>query len=310
MRSFDLVVVGDVNPDLIVGGADLQIEFGQRETLAEEAELLLGGSSSITACAAARLGLSVAFVGLVGDDAYGRFCLEQLRSHGVDVDAVTVDPDVPTGLTVILQRTADRAIVTVPGTIAAFSRGHVDASVLTAGRHVHVGAYFLQSGLRRDVPSLFDAVHAAGGTTSLDPNDDPSRAWDIEAVVDHCDILLPNEAEVCRFAGVDSVRDAAISVARRVGIVAVTTGGDGAIAAAGDVVVSTSAATIDAARIVDAVGAGDNFDAGFLYGHLDGWSLTECLRAGVGAAALSLLGRGGTGSLGSIDDALSMVAPT
>ena len=75
-----------------------------RPALAESADLRLGGSAAITACAAARLGLSVAFVGLVGDDAYGAFCVDALRRRGVDTASVTVDPSVSTGLTVILQR--------------------------------------------------------------------------------------------------------------------------------------------------------------------------------------------------------------
>ncbi len=307
MRRFDLVVVGDVNPDLIVSAPELRVEFGQRETLADDATLLLGGSSSITACAASRLGLRVAFVGLVGDDAYGRFCLDEMRAHSVDVDAVVVDRDVPTGLTVIMQRAGDRAIVTVPGSVAALAPRHVDEAVLAAARHVHVGSFFLLDGLRAHVPHLFATVRAGGGTTSLDPNDDPARAWHLDDVLDHCDVLLPNDAEVCTFAALDSVRDATHRIAARVGVVAVTAGSSGAMAARDGEWVEVAAVPVDEAVIVDAVGAGDNFDAGFLYGYLHDWSLDACLRAGVGAAARSLLGRGGTGALGTIDDALAAV---
>ena len=84
MNDLDLVVIGDINPDLVIAAPELRVEFGQREVLAESAELHLGGSAAITACAASRLGLRVAFCGLVGDDQYGRFCLDEMQAHGVD----------------------------------------------------------------------------------------------------------------------------------------------------------------------------------------------------------------------------------
>lgn len=304
--AHDLVVIGDVNPDLVVGGADLRVEFGQRETLADHAALLLGGSSSITACAAARLGLDVAFVGLVGADHAGGFCVDAMRDVGVDVRGITVDAAVSTGITVVLERSADRAIVTHPGSIASLAMRHVDLDLVNAARHVHVGSWFLLDGLRADLPGILAAARARGATTSLDTNDDPRRMWELDSVLDHCDVLLPNDHEACQFAGCTSAADAARSLAERVGTVAVTVGRAGALACQGAQLVEVAAAPVDPASIADAVGAGDTFDAGFLYGFLHGWDLEACLRAGVGAAALSLRGHGGTATLGSIDEAMAL----
>ena len=75
---FDLLVIGDCNPDLLVAAADVVPEFGQREKLVETGRLLVGGSASIFACGAARLGLAVALVATVGDDAFGSFMLEAM----------------------------------------------------------------------------------------------------------------------------------------------------------------------------------------------------------------------------------------
>jgi len=297
-RRFDLVVLGDVNPDLILSAPDLRVEFGQSETLATGAELLLGGSSSIVACVAASLGLRVAFAGLVGGDANGTMCREVLRDHGVDVDALVVDPDLATGLTVILQRDGDRAIVTHPGTIAALARRHLGAAPLAATRHLHVGSYFLLDGLRPELPAIFDAVHAAGGTTSLDTNDDPAGTWQAGDVLGRCDVLLPNDREAIALAGVDDLDEAAAMLAKAAGEVAVTLGGAGALAVRGPEVVRAAAFAIPPAEVVDAVGAGDNFDAGFLAAMLHGADLAACLAAGVEQAARSLRGRGGIGALG------------
>src|SRR5262245_28056780 len=69
--TFDLLVIGDANPDVVVGPVDQPILFGQRERLVPSSSLVLGGSASIMACGAAQLGLSVAFAGRVGDDPAG-----------------------------------------------------------------------------------------------------------------------------------------------------------------------------------------------------------------------------------------------
>jgi sugar/nucleoside kinase (ribokinase family) len=296
VSDVDLVVIGDINPDLVVSAPDLRVEFGQREVLAGSADLRLGGSAAITACAASRLGLSVAFCGLVGDDHYGDFCVEEMRAHGVDTAAVPSDRDVATGLSLILQRDGDRAIVTHLGSIGVLRHEHLDLDVVRRTRHVHVGSYFLLDGLRGALPGLFDELRAAGVTTSLDTNDDPRGTFDVDPMLDRCDVLLPNEAEARRITGAEAIDAAAAQLARRVGTVVVTTA-SGAMARRRNEVVNVEAAVVEPATIVDTIGAGDNFDAGFLYGFLHGWDLDRSVRSGLDAAARSLLGHGGTGAL-------------
>jgi hypothetical protein len=67
MQKFDVIVAGEINPDLILSDPDLTVGFGQQEALVESAALTIGSSSAIFACGAARLGLKVAFIGVVGD---------------------------------------------------------------------------------------------------------------------------------------------------------------------------------------------------------------------------------------------------
>ncbi len=177
-----------------------------------------------------------------------------------------------------------------------FDHEHLDRDVVGRARHVHVGSYFLLDGLRGELPGLFDELRAAGVTTSLDPNDDPHGTFDVGAMLDRCDVLLPNEAEARRITGAETVDDAVARLAQRVGTVVVTTA-SGALARRRTEVVNVDAAPVEPATIVDAIGAGDNFDAGFLYGFLHGWDLARSVQSGLDAAARSLLGRGGTGAL-------------
>lgn len=100
----DLLVLGDVNPDVIVSGVGPQISYGQVETVVDHAGLVLGGSGAIVAMGAARLGLRVGLSAVIGDDDAGALVLHQLIERGVDVAHVVRTRDVPTGLTVILDR--------------------------------------------------------------------------------------------------------------------------------------------------------------------------------------------------------------
>src|SRR4051794_21234530 len=149
----DLLVVGDANPDLILRGGDVVPAFGQREQIVDEAALVLGGSGSIMACGAARLGLSVAIAACVGDDSLGRFTREALAEAGVDTAGVPVPPGA-TGVTVALARAEDRAMLTARGALAALDPAAVPDELLHQARHVHVTSPFLQPRLRDGLEAL------------------------------------------------------------------------------------------------------------------------------------------------------------
>ncbi|MEV8055696.1 carbohydrate kinase family protein [Streptomyces antimycoticus] len=305
--TFDLLVIGDANPDVIVGPLATPLAFGQREQLIDSGALTIGGSAAITACGAARLGLRVAFAGRVGDDGAGHYLRDQLAAQGVDVSGLHLDPSLPTPLTVIVTRGDDRAILTAPGTLAATSGRDVPEHLLTSARHVHAASYFLMPGLATDLPGLFDTARAAGVTTSLDTNDDPSGRWDRAAlapVLTRTDILLPNAAVAHRLAGTDgtSVAAAAGLLAHQVPLVAVKNGADGALCHDGRTLLTTAGIRVTAQ---DAVGAGDSFNAGFLAGRLAGRPIAEALDLAAACGALSTRAAGGTTAQPTWEEALT-----
>lgn len=303
-RPFDLLVVGEINPDVIVSDPDPHPVFGQAERVVREIRLAIGSSSVITACGAARLGLRVAMVGVVGDDQFGRFMLESMRDRGLDVTAVRVAPDLPTGASVILSDGRDRAILTASGTIGAVTIDDVPISLIRQARHVHIGSWFLQDGLRPDALALLRTARDAGCTTSLDPNWDPAERWGdgLREVLPSLDLLFPNAAEVTRIAGLDDPEAAAVALARlgRDGaqgatgsptLVVVKRGADGAFVASADGVLARVRPFPVIA--VDTTGAGDSFDAGFLAAWLAGATPLDALRAGAVAGAVATTAIGG-----------------
>lgn len=305
MADFDLLVLGDANPDLIVRG-DVIPEFGQAEKLVDRADLVIGGSGAISACGAARLGLRVAFAGVVGDDVFGRFMLDALAERGVDTTGLVVDPSRPTGLSVVLSKGEDRATLSALGAIADLRAGMIDRALLRSARHVHVSSYFLQAGLAADLPPLFREAREAGRTTSIDPNWDPADEWDggLLSLLSETDCFLPNSVEARSITGVDDIDVAALTLAERGSVVAVKFGQGGGLALWGDEVVRSESIPAD---VVDTTGAGDSFDAGFLAGRLAGLPLSRSLQLAVACGSLSTRAPGGTAAQPTMDEAVAAV---
>jgi sugar/nucleoside kinase (ribokinase family) len=303
-ERFDVLVLGDANPDLIVRVASPPA-FGQVETIVDGTTLVLGGSGAIMACGAARLGFSVAIAGVIGDDVFGRFVRRSIEDEGIDARALRMDGNRPTGLSVILALPDDRAILTATGTIADLSGSSVDTELIESARHVHVSSYFMQRRLQRDLPALFDAAHAGGATTSIDPNWDPDERWDSDLIelLDRTDVFFPNGAEVCRIAGIDEAEGAAKALAEHGPVVAVKLGTAGGFAVDADTVVWSESVPSD---VVDTIGAGDSFDAGFLAGRLSGWPLERCLELAVTCGSISTTAAGGTRAQPTLDQAIGV----
>lgn len=308
-KLFDLVVVGELNADLILRGEVLP-EFGQVEKLLDDATLTLGSSSAIFACGAARLGLRVAFIGKIGDDEFGKFVRRELEARGVDTRGVVVDPEIKTGLSVILSQGSDRAILTYLGSIAALRYAEIDQQLLRQARHLHLGSYFLLDALRPAIPSLFEVAHSLGLTISLDTNYDPSEKWEggLAETLRQTDLFLPNETELQAIARAAGVVDASLAldfVATRVPLVAVKLGSRGAVVRRGDEVIHAESLPV---TVVDTTGAGDTFDAGFIYGYLSGWELARTLRLACVCGSLSTQGVGGTAAQPTFSEALNALS--
>jgi sugar/nucleoside kinase (ribokinase family) len=335
-RPFDLLVVGDANPDLILTG-DVEPVFGQHERVVDQAALVLGGSGAITAVGAARLGLRTAMAGAVGDDLLGRFVVGELADAGVDTAAVRVLGDTPTGISVALARTDDRAILTARGALAAFGPDDVPDALLRRTRHVHIASPFLQPRLRDGLSELIARADAAGATVSMDTGWDPEQRWSsVVSAVPMLDVLLPNRQEAIRLAAAlsagadpwarddrgtpdavpsedhlaeDHLAEDHLAAARVLAgqgpLVVVKAGPTGAVAVTGATVVRASPNQV---RTVDATGAGDSFDAGFLAGWLGGGDLSFAVALGCACGALSTRRPGGTGGQPTREEAEAFLA--
>jgi sugar/nucleoside kinase (ribokinase family) len=301
---FDILVAGELNPDLILSG-NVTPEFNQVEKLVDSATLTVGSSSAIFACGAAWLGLKVAFIGVCGDDVFGSFILQKMQTRGVNISNVILLPNGQTGLSVILNRGSDRAILTHSGLIATLKAEDVTNSLLRQARHLHIAGYFLQTALQPGLPDLFARARSIGLTTSLDTNWDPSGKWrGFDKLLRLTDIFLPNENEALSLSGASTPEAALQILGQKSQVVVVKCGKRGALARQGNITAYAPAVPV---KVVDTIGAGDTFDAGFIYGWLNGWSLEKTLMLAAACGSLSTRAAGGTSAQPTLEEAMQYV---
>jgi sugar/nucleoside kinase (ribokinase family) len=291
--SFDIAIAGELNLDLILYGlpADMSTE---RELLGTDFVVTLGSSSAIAAHNLAAMGMRVLFQSVVGDDQFGRIACERLAEIGVDITGVQKRAGRKTGVTVLLPHGEERHILTFPGTIADLRVTDLDVELLTQARHIHFCSLYLQKNLHTGLPDLLRELKGRGMTISLDPNDDPDDQWwdPLREILPWIDIFMPNELELLRITQTGDFEEAVSRILQEVPICVVKRGGRGALVASNKEISHIPALTLEA--VVDTIGAGDSFDAGFLRAFLSGIDVQNAGLAGNISGALSTQGSGGT----------------
>ncbi len=275
-------------------------------------ERFVVGAEANVAVGLARLGHSVAFIGRVGADGFGEAVVKRLRGEGVDIADLAVDPDAATGLMFRERRVIGPAHVVYARRDSAGSHlSEADVERAMAG-HLANGARWLH--LTGITPALSPGAHAAteraiesattaGLTISLDINlrrrlwSDDTAAPVLRALVASADVVLgsPDELAVLTrlTADHDPVELARAALELGPSVAVVKLGAMGAVAVdrdAPDEAIVRPAVPLPV--VVDPVGAGDAFCAGFIAARLDGADLAAALDMGnaCGAAAASAIG--------------------
>jgi sugar/nucleoside kinase (ribokinase family) len=291
-KNFDISIAGELNLDLILYGLPASMPT-ERELLGTDFRATLGSSSAIVAHNAATLGARVAFTTLIGPDEFGELALGRLRNAGVDVSRTRRRKSLSTGITLLLPHGNERHILTYPGTIAELTVADLDVDFLIQSRHFHLSSLYLQRGLHEGLSDLLGRLKEAGLTISLDTNDDPDDRWGppLLDVLRYVDIFLPNEDEICRMTNLSRLDDALQALPVKPPTIVVKRGSKGA-----RVYEHGQATDVAPLTVVpkDTIGAGDSFDAGFLYAFLSNLDIVTCAHCGNITGALSTQASGGT----------------
>lgn len=295
-KKCDILVVGDLNVDLILNKINKMPQLGE-EQRADEMDLTMGGSTAIFACNIAKLGSRVEFLSKIGEDSFGRFLLKEMKSYNVGVDSIITDSAYRTGATIILNIQGDRLMVTYPGAMEYLSVDEITDEILKSARHIHTSAIFFQPRLKRGLADLFKRAKSLGLTTSMDTQWDPEEKWDLDLdkILPNLDFFLPNEEEFIRLTGQPDLENALQSLAHHNTCFVIKRGKKGALMLYNSERVSIS--SLQVSSIVDTIGAGDNFNAGFIHAYLNGKELKTCLTEGNRTAAVSTTAAGGVDAI-------------
>jgi len=297
-----VVFLGDFNVDLIMDGLH-GAPLPDREIGCDAFSLTMGASSCIAATAYAHLGGEAWVAGLAGEDEFSALMVRRLAAAGVRTEGLLRDPAATTGVTVNLVHGARRYQVTYAGAMGTFAARHVSESLFDGLGHLHVAGVYQAAALLPDVAALLARAHAAGATTSLDCQWDPAERWErLDEWLPLADWLFANEQEAASMAGVTGAGDALSVLAARTRCPVIKAGPAGARMLVDGRVV---AVPTPAVQVVDTIGAGDNFDAAFLFATRErGLPIIEAARFAVAAASRSCLYPGGTDARSSLSDVM------
>jgi sugar/nucleoside kinase (ribokinase family) len=292
-KLFDVLVVGELNVDLILSDIEKFPEIG-KEVLAHGMTLTLGSSSAIFASNISSLGARVAFLGKIGNDKFGEVVLETLKTNHVDVSMVKTDENAGTGATIVLYVDEDRANTTYPGAMDLLTPGDITEEDLKKARHLHFSSYFLQPGMWKGLGQLFRLARKLGLTTSFDMQWDPKETWDMdmEDILPHVNVFLPNEMELKSLTGKKDLYEAIDSVKKYSETIVIKRGNKGSIVVQDNNLFDLPSFLNE--KVIDTVGAGDSFNAGFIFKYIKNENISECQKFGNLAGAVSTTAAGGT----------------
>jgi sugar/nucleoside kinase (ribokinase family) len=287
--SYDMIVLGDYFYDLIFTGLPEFPVLG-REVNGTDVTTT-GGALYITVVSLHRLGAKVGWPATFGSDYYSQSVYGFALCENLDLGLARHIDQPYRRVTSALPLHGERAFVTYtdPEALDLF-----DFWLKTLEscdfKHLHFG------GLEhfKAMQPLVDYARSRGATISADCQDGPhlQDPCICQETLAKMDIFMPNAREACIVAETDDVEAALRHLAMLVNIVVIKDGAHGAWVARGDEMIHVP--VIQAGKVVDTTGAGDCFNAGFLYGYIsEGAPLDACARYGTICGGLSVTGIGG-----------------
>jgi sugar/nucleoside kinase (ribokinase family) len=289
----DLVVFGEFFSDMIFYDLPDRPRLG--EEIKTDSFLIAPGGLATTAQAAMKLGTSTAMIARVGADARYLPTWVELLNQGLDVSACEVSEYLPTALTVCIAYNADRMMVThepIHRNLEALLEKPEVQRKLRRARHVHLACALRQP--KKWLPVL-KLLRSEGISVSADFGWNPDvPAKEMTSILEHLQFIFPNEHEASALTGCKSVRRSLEKLAEWVPVPVITLGAKGAMLLANGDIYSQPAMK---QALVDATGAGDAFNGGFLHGFLRKWSWDDCLRAGNICGGMAVSQPGGSKGL-------------
>jgi sugar/nucleoside kinase (ribokinase family) len=303
---FDVIAIGNAIVDVMAPASDADIErLGLAKggmTLVDTARAqalydamgpareISGGSAANTLAGLAALGARCAFIGQVADDQLGEVFAHDIRAGGIAFSTPARGEEPPTARCLIfVTPDGQRTMNTFLGASQHLPAAALDPTAIAAASVLYLEGYLWdpeepRHAMRRAIEAARDAGRQVAFTLS-DGFVIARHGDDFRALIDagQIDILFANEHELAALTQCEDFHDGIAQLAPKVATLVVTRSEHGAHAVSGGEHAQVAAEPVT--KVVDTTGAGDLFAAGFLFGHVRGRPLAECLRMGAICAA-------------------------
>lgn len=289
MTRFDVVGFGALNVDTLLK-VD-KIAGAEEESFIHDYAEACGGSAANTMVGLARLGASVGFVGKIADDHEGQLQIECFQKEGVNTDGIIHSPKGKSGVCLgFVDKKGARALYINPGVNDQIEFREIQAPYITDTQFLHLSSFVgeksfraqkkLMSFLPNSVKVSFDpgSLYAQKGLSAIEP------------IIQNSFVMMPNALELELITGEREIpKGAQVLIDMGVEIVAVKMGDKGCYVSNGEEKMTLQPYKVPA---VDTTGAGDAFDAGFLYGLVHNRTLEDCGKLGNFVASRSVMKMG------------------
>jgi sugar/nucleoside kinase (ribokinase family) len=271
----DVLCVGLLAADILVRPVD-RVDFSVDTRRVGSIDISSGGDCLNVALGLRKLGASVGFAGLVGDDQLGGYLRAGIARAGLDARGLQMRRETSTSsCLVLINSNGERTFFYHGGATDLFSLSDVDLAQLDGTSAVHVGGtYSLPQFDGEGAARLFHEARSRRILTSMDVTWDTTGRWlsVIEPCLPHLSLFMPSLSEAKEIAGTERPDDiAAFFQERGVRTCVIKLGEKGCYVKHGDELGFFSPAF--PTQVVDTTGAGDSFVAGFLTGVLKGWDM-------------------------------------
>jgi ribokinase len=273
MKAFDVVGFGALNVDKLFKVN--RIAEAEEESFVTGFEKTCGGSAANTIVGLARLGCKVGFIGKVAGDREGRMLLEDFQKEGVDTRGTKITKRGRSGVVMgFVDEKGERALYIDAGVNDGIKSEEMDMAYVSGAKFLHLTSFVGETSFQTQ-KKLIERL-----PKSLNVSFDPGALYaqsgigELESIIEKTFVLLPNAIELKLLTGLDDYKKGAETMLKRgIKMVAVKLGGKGCYVTNGK---ESSIVEAFKVRVVDTTGAGDAFNAGFLYGLISGKNLQDC----------------------------------
>lgn len=275
------------------------------------------GAPAIFIDAIAKLGRSAGFVGVIGNDDFGKCILDRFERDSIDSTCVEVTGNYSTAVAFVMYLSdgSRKFLFHIPNAAAGqLGPNHIKPEYVKSAKFLHLmgSALSINKNGREACYKAMKLVKEYGGKITFDPNLRPElmgmdKVREIcRPVLENCNIVMPSGEEACMLAGVEGSAEMACQKLLEYGpeIVALKCGEQGSIIYTLNEKLVVPSFDVEE---VDPTGAGDCFDAGFVFGMLEGWDLERTARFANAVGAMSVTKKGPMEGAPTLEETLAFM---